>query len=134
MEENLEKKLALLDFLDIDYFLHTDNIYYYGEEFDYSEDAIIEEVLEYKENNNPDCSECDNYLVLTDNEADEKWNEHLENYIERYIIPELPKCYQSYFDNESWKSDAKYDGRGHCLSSENGIENEQSGYYIYKIS
>ena len=134
MKEDLEKKLALLDFLNIDYFLHTDNKYYYGEKFDYNEDATIEEVLEYKEYDNPDCTECNDYLVLTDDEANERWSEYLDCYIDDCVISELPKTYRNYFDYEKWKRDAKYDGRGHSLSSFDGIENEQNGYYIYKMN
>jgi hypothetical protein len=129
MEENLEKKLALLDFLDVDYFKANDCYYYIYD----LEEGFSEEVLEYKENDNPDCSECDNYLVLTDDEADDRLDEYLENYIEECIIPEIPKPYQSYFDNESWKSDATQDGRG-CLAHYDGQENEQNGYYIYRIN
>jgi predicted GTPase len=57
------------------------------------------------------------YLVLTDDEADAKWDEELENYIDECILSELPEKYQPYFDRESWKRDAKFDGRGHSLSS-----------------
>lgn len=79
-----------------------------------------------------------NYLVLTDEEANDKWEEYLENYIEDCILPELPKHLQNYFDTERWKDDAKYDGRGHSLSSYDGNEYEEevngTTYYIYRIN
>lgn len=78
------------------------------------------------------------YLVCTDSEADERWDESLDNYIEELILPEIPKYYQRYFNEEAWKSDARHDGRGHCLSSYDGDENEEringTTYYIYRIN
>lgn len=131
MTEELEKKLALLDFLEIDFFKNED-IYYYGEVLNYENGNV--EVKEYQENNNPDCQECNKYLVLTDDEANEKWDESLNDYIENCILPELPKAYRNYFDDISWKADAENDGRGHSLSIYDGEEHEQDGYYIYRIN
>lgn len=78
------------------------------------------------------------YLVCTDSEADERWDESLENYIEECILPELPKYLQNYFDNERWKRDAEFDGRGHSLASYDGHENYESinfeTYYIYRTN
>lgn len=78
------------------------------------------------------------YLVLTDNEADDLWDEDLENYIDECILPELDKRYQNYFDREAWKSDAKMDGRGHSLNRYDGEEYEEtvSGerFYIYQTN
>lgn len=81
------------------------------------------------------------YLVVTDEEADELWNEDLENYIDECILHELPENYRQYFDREAWKSDAKYDGRGHSLNRYDGNEyeetvyneyGEKNNYYIYR--
>lgn len=81
------------------------------------------------------------YLVVTDEEADELWNEDLENYIDDCILHELPENYRQYFDREAWKSDAKYDGRGHSLNRYDGNEyeetvyneyGEKNNYYIYR--
>ena len=81
------------------------------------------------------------YLVVTDDEADELWDEDLENYIEECILPELNERYQQYFDNEAWKVDARYDGRGHSLNRYDGNEDEETvynengvkeTYYIYR--
>ena len=78
------------------------------------------------------------YFVVTDDEADELWEEYLDNYIEEVILPEINKHYRNYFDNESWKKDARMDGRGHSLSSYDGYEysEEINGetYYIYRIN
>lgn len=91
----------------------------------------LTEVEEYDENNyNND------YLVLTDDEANEKWEEALDSYLEECVYPELPSNMQNYFDDEAWKRDARYDGRGHSLSMYDGHENEETvndtTYYIYR--
>lgn len=80
----------------------------------------------------------DEWMVLTDKEADEKWDESLENYIEECILPELPEAYRFYFDYERWKRDAKMDGRGHSLASYDGNEYDETidgeTYYIYQVN
>ena len=64
------------------------------------------------------------FMILTETEADDLWDEQLENYIDENILPELPEAYRNYFDCEAWKRDAKFDGRGHTLSSYDGNEYE----------
>jgi hypothetical protein len=64
------------------------------------------------------------WLILTEREADERWDEALESYIDECIIPELPEYLASYFDVEAWKRDARFDGRGHCLATYDGEEHE----------
>lgn len=82
----------------------------------------------------------EDYLILTDEEADEKWDESLEDYIDCCILPELPEQYRRYFDCESFKFDAKFDGRGHSLASYDGEENEEyveefrQTFYIYRLN
>ena len=76
------------------------------------------------------------YEILTDEEADERWEEELQNYIDECIIPELPDFAARYFDEEAWKRDAKFDGRGHSLSRYDGCEYEEkvndTWFYIYR--
>lgn len=62
------------------------------------------------------------YIVATDDEADELWDSSLENYIGECILPGLPENYRSYFDRDAWKKDAKVDGRAHRLNSYDGNE------------
>lgn len=99
------------------------------------EDGLITKV-EY--NDNEFEAEGGTYLVVTDSEADDLWDEELENYINDCILPEIPEAYQSYFDSESWKSDARMDGRGQALSSYDGNEEEETvngvTYYIYRTN
>jgi len=86
------------------------------------------------------------YLVLTDEEADEKWEESLDSYIEECITPEIDKLsegagnlqYYITFDEGKWKRDARMDGRGHSLASYDGNENEETvngqTFYIYRLN
>ena len=92
-----------------------------------------------------DCYDVD-YYVLTDEEADEKWEESLDSYIEECITPEIERLsegagnlgYYVTFNEEMWKRDARMDGRGHSLSSYDGNENEETventTFYIYRIN
>jgi len=76
------------------------------------------------------------YLVCTDEEADQEHDEEMENYIEECILPELAEQHRKYFDNEAWKEDAKIDGRGHALNRYDGNECEQkidgTMYFLYR--
>ena len=78
------------------------------------------------------------YLVLTDDEANEAWEESLNNYLEECVLAELPDNIRNYFDDEKWITDAKYDGRGHILSPYNGEETEininKETFYIYRCN
>lgn len=74
------------------------------------------------------------YLVLDKDEAEERWNQSLEDYIDELILPEIPETYRNYFDVEAWKRDARLDGRGHALASYDSEENYSRGYFIYRIN
>jgi hypothetical protein len=79
------------------------------------------------------------FLVVTDDEADQLWEERLDNYLEECIYPELPDNLVNYFDDEAWKRDARFDGRGYSLSSYDGIEYEETVYdtetfNIYRVN
>jgi len=82
------------------------------------------------------------YRVLTDDEADEVWEEALDNYLEECVYPDLPENMVRYFDNEAWKRDARFDGRGHALSYYDGEELEETvnyrgdedTFYIYRVN
>lgn len=76
------------------------------------------------------------YLVCTDSEADEKWEEDLDNYIEDCVLPEIPEAYRDYFNDQRFKDDCRQDGREHSLARYDGHEHEQNVlgvyYYIYR--
>ena len=78
------------------------------------------------------------YLVLTEEEAVQAWEDYLESYISECLLPELPEVAQHYFDCEAWKRDARMDGRGHYLSGYDGEEHEVTlngtTYYVYRTN
>lgn len=80
----------------------------------------------------------DEYLIVTDQEADDIWDERLESYIDECILPDIPEHARNYFDNESWKVDAQMDGRGHAISSYDGceydIEIDGEILYIFRLN
>ena len=107
-----------------------------------AKDEAIQEVVDELENivNSYDNTYeyyNEEYLVLTDSEADDEVDRALDNYIDELIMPEIPEHLQNYFDEDSWKSDARMDGRGHILSTYDGDENEEevngTVYYIYRV-
>ena len=91
-----------------------------------------------EENSNRFSAHGRDYLVVTDDEADDLWDESLESYIDDCL--EIPPQMMNYFDRDSWKYDARMDGRGHSLGRYDGheheIEVEHEGdrfrFYIYR--
>lgn len=147
MEQNLLKALALMQFNN-EYFFVLDDIAYTG-----TKDAALESYEADKDTANASFEEwcienvvrveeydeyTNNYLVLTNEEADQKWEEYLDDYLEQCIYPELPHSARGYFDDEKWKNDMRTDGRGHSLSSYDGNEEketiEDETFYIYRIN
>ena len=78
-------------------------------------------------------AEYGEYAIGTDEECDDAWDKYLDNYIECCVLPELPESFRNYFDNELFKRDCQYDGRGHSLSPYDGNELEIGDYYLYRI-
>ncbi len=74
------------------------------------------------------------YAIGSDDEADDAWNNRLDGYLEEVIYPELPDTLVPYFDDDSWKSDAKMDGRGHSLSSYDGYELDIANLAAFRIN
>ena len=83
------------------------------------------------------------YSVLTDDEANEIWEACLDSYLDDCILPKLPEFARSYFDEEAWKRDARYDGRGYSINSYDGDEHEvrmpdscecsERWLYVYRV-
>jgi hypothetical protein len=76
------------------------------------------------------------YLVCDDATAEQYWDDELDMYLDECVYPELPNNMVQYFDDEKWKRDVRYDGRGHSLGHYDGCENEEringTDYYIYR--
>jgi hypothetical protein len=167
LSEGTLKALALLQHKGEQYFVITDSQgyskaylgteketlsnyfdYLKGDEFAGNPNPIT--FAEYCSNELTEVEEYDtddynnDYLVLTDEEADDRWEEELESYIEECIMPEIDKLnlgnlsYYIKFDEEAWKSDARMDGRGHVISRYDGAEHEETvygvTYYIYRMN
>ena len=66
------------------------------------------------------------------------FHEAVDSYLEDCVYPTLPDNMINYFDDEAWKRDAKFDGRGHSLSSYDGNEYEENvkgeTFYIYRTN
>ena len=105
----------------------------------------VENGLDYEAFERSDCrhwghgvsfeaSDYEQYAVMTEDEADEAWDASLEEYLEEAFLSVIPENLVNYFDKEKWKRDARYDGRGHCQSSYDGVEHEictEDGEYFY---
>lgn len=82
--------------------------------------------------------EDEDYLVLTDDGAENRWEDEIYNYIEECVLPEIPHKYQDYFDKDKFVDDCRGDSRGHSLAKYDGYENYHNfndcTYYIYRIN
>ena len=136
-----EKVIALAQYLDIN--LEPDfNAEDYTEEKieQAKQDAIkevtdeLDSIVEVYENYFNYYNES--YTVVTDEEADDLWEQELDNYIEECVMPEIPEHLRDYFNEDAWKDDARVDGRGHAISRYDGYEYEETvngtTYYIYR--
>ena len=101
-------------------------------------EELIEENLEEVVEEFDDCYSYngEEYLIVTDNEADEYWEEELNNYLEECIYPELQENLKNYFDDEAWKRDARFDGRAQSLNHYDGGEETETvlneEFYLYR--
>ena len=82
-------------------------------------------------------AEGSDWLVVDDEEADEIWEEDLENYIDECILPEMDVMHRDYFNREAWMQDTKNLGeRGSSLNRYDGVEHyekiDDTTYYIYQ--
>lgn len=155
LDVDILRQLAFLKHEGEDYFLLND-VPYLGNHQELWQEWIectenLSDAQTWDEFVKENCEEItafdnDDYWVLTDEEADEKWEESLDSYIEECIQPEIDKLeetvgnlsYYIQFNEEMWKRDARMDGRGHSLSSYDGCENEETvegqTFYIYRLN
>lgn len=77
----------------------------------------------------------DDWLVLTDDEADKLAEECAESYTDE-ALQEIQDHLQRYFYADLYYSDLLNDGRGHLLAYYDGYEREQTirgtTYYLYR--
>ena len=79
------------------------------------------------------------YLVLTDEEADARALEYTKDTLEECYLSEVPEMARQYVDLDRWAQDAvDSDGRGIVLASYDHEENEVKidgvYYFIYRVS
>lgn len=74
------------------------------------------------------------WVVVTEDKANDLWEASLDSYLEECIYPELEGHLAQYFDDDAWKRDARYDGRGHSLSSYDGAEEDSNGFVLFRIN
>ena len=144
VEEYGERVIALAQHLNLNLELGSEY-----EDEEEKQEAIqeikseLEQIQEATYNNNLLEYYNESYLVLTDKEADDAWEDELQNYIDECIMPELERMEENsgirisyYFDEEAWKRDARFDGRGQSLNRYDGTEYEEkvngTWYYIYR--
>ena len=73
------------------------------------------------------------YLVLTDEEADEAFSEAVESYVDDCM--DIPSNIRPYFDMEAFKNDVEAtDGRGRFLASYDGEERQFGRFFIYRTN
>lgn len=105
-------------------------------EFELNQDQV-DEIEESGDHEYLNVDGCD-YLAGTDDEMDILWDEDLDNYLEECIYPELPNNMRFYFDDETWKEDARFDGRAHSLARYDGNEHKINfngeDYYFYRTN
>ncbi len=83
-----------------------------------------------------DLVDSEEYLVLTDDEADEKAELEAQYYLEE-ALSQVPEHLHRYFDDDKYISDCIFDGRGYLLNIYNGSEDSitldnGSVFYIYR--
>ena len=77
------------------------------------------------------------WMVLTDDEADDAFNKAVENYVDDCM--DIPSNIAPYFNMEAYREDVKMsEGRGPLLASYDGEEREEYGttkelLFIYKL-
>lgn len=84
--------------------------------------TLIDEINELDIDTDEISFNGENLLVLDEDEADERWDEELDLYIDDCL--EIPSHIRPYFDEEAWKRDARFDGRGYAISRYDGYENQ----------
>lgn len=124
----------------------ADNRYELLENFDYPDEVLaLAQHLELKINDVDGITNTGNcrynvfgtdYICGLDNDVDEIFEESIKNYIDDCVLPEIPKLYHRYFNEEDFIADCKKDGRGHTLNRYDGCEDSEDVdgkiYYIYQ--
>lgn len=114
---------------------YEDDVYALAMEIGEAPADITEESHDYYGLKVLSCGRAE-YAIGTDEEADAAWDQSLDSYLDDCgLLDSIPENLRSYFDRDAWKRDARFDGRGHALSSYDGSEMELAGnLYAYRIN
>lgn len=93
VEDNYDERVVALA-----YHLEGGKAYFSELEYDDAKDKLDEakELIDARD-----------YLILTDEEADDLWDERLDDLIEDCILSQIPEPYRFYFNEEMYKRDCK---------------------------
>ena len=78
------------------------------------------------------------YLILTDDEADDALKDYIDSLYQEDVIPRIPDDLQPYFKYKTWFFDKESQLERGVLSSYNDIEENEVvdgvTYYIYRLN
>ena len=102
-------------------------------------DLTLDETLDIEENFDEYEHDGHVYLILPDDEADERFDEYIDNLIDDVIKCEVPEQFQCYMDFKAMTDDYRAQtGRGEALATYDAIEHDELvdgvRYFIYRIS
>lgn len=114
---------------------YEDDIYALAMEINEDPAEISEERNDYYGMKVLSCGQAE-YAVGTEDEANDAWDQALDFYLDDCgVLDGIPENLRNYFDREAWKQDARFDGRGHALSSYDGSELDLAdGYVAFRIN
>ncbi len=146
MNIDLKRALALKQFLNEEYFIMDDRAFEgrleearasFTESIEHDFDSyVVQYYTEIKEVSIYEYGK--EYLAFTEEEAENRFEEELDRYLDRNIFSVLPSHYHQYFDDERWKEDKRKGIDVESLDSYKKQEHYETidgeGFYIYKIN
>lgn len=77
------------------------------------------------------------YAVIPDSDIEDVYTEHVDNYIDECILPDMPEHTRNYFDREQFHTGTESDGYG-TMASYDSADNEQEfngeTYHILRLN
>lgn len=74
-----------------------------------SEDFSLDDLSYTYNDSEVSCGPRFTWLVLTESESNQAILDHLNNYLDEFVLPEIPQKYHTYFDREAWIRDNEAD-------------------------
>lgn len=135
-------KIGIHDLVNSLYFICPNSRDGYGADNALAHSDALREAfngVEIKDRRTDEEADDGEYMILDNDEADELWDQDLQNYLDECVLPELPENARAYFNEEKWKDAARGDGRAHSLGRYDGQERveddqETGRWYIYRVN